>query len=107
MRPLPGSNFVIPADMVVKALGQEPLFDLVGALPELMCDKGNIVVDRATGATTIPGLYAGGDCLRTGGEIVDAVEDGKIAARGIHTTLAAAEVGQIGLDADQKPQVCT
>ena len=42
-----------------------------------------VLVDRATGATSIPGLFAGGDCLRNGGEIVDAVQDGKIAARGI------------------------
>jgi dihydropyrimidine dehydrogenase (NAD+) subunit PreT len=83
-----GSNFVIPADMIVKALGQEPLLDLVAALPELRCDRGKILVDPATGATSIAGLFAGGDCLRNGGEVVDAVQDGKIAARGIHTTLA-------------------
>jgi glutamate synthase (NADPH/NADH) small chain len=54
----------------------------------LKCDKGRIIVDRHTGATSIAGLFAGGDCLRNGGEVVDAVEDGKIAARGIHSTLA-------------------
>ena len=85
-----GSNFVMPADMVVKALGQEPLLDLVAALPELKCDKGKILVDPVTGATSIAGLFAGGDCLRSGGEVVGAVQDGKIAARGIHTLLASA-----------------
>ena len=80
MKTVPVSNFVIPADMVVKALGQEPLLDLVAALPDLTSDAGRIVVDPSTGATSVPGLFAGGDCLRTGGEIVDAVEDGKIAA---------------------------
>jgi dihydropyrimidine dehydrogenase (NAD+) subunit PreT len=84
---IPGSNFTLRADLVVKALGQEPLFDLLAALPELNCDKGRIVVNRSTGATSIPRLFAGGDCLRNGGEIVDAVEDGKIAARGIHAVL--------------------
>jgi dihydropyrimidine dehydrogenase (NAD+) subunit PreT len=91
---VPGSNFVIAADMVVKALGQEPLLDLLAALPELRCDKGRILVDRATGATSVPGLFAGGDCLRSGGEVVDAVEDGKIAARGIHAALSAAGAGR-------------
>ncbi len=81
-------SFVIKADMVVKALGQEPLLDLVAALPELKCERGRIVVDRATGATSIPGLYSGGDCLRGGGEVVDAVQDGKLAAWGIHAALS-------------------
>jgi glutamate synthase (NADPH/NADH) small chain len=91
---VPGSNFVIAADMVVKALGQEPLLDLLAALPELRCDKGRILVDRATGATSVAGLFAGGDCLRSGGEVVDAVEDGKIAARGIHAALSATGAGR-------------
>jgi glutamate synthase (NADPH/NADH) small chain len=85
---VPGSSFVLPADMVVKALGQEPLLDLIAELPGLRCEKGSIVVDRASGATSIAGLYAGGDCIRGGGEVVDAVEDGKVAARGIHAALA-------------------
>ena len=85
---VPGSNFIIGADMVVKALGQEPLIDLVAALPDLKTDKGRIQVDRATGATNIAGLFAGGDCLRNGGEVVDAVQDGKFAARGIHAALS-------------------
>ncbi len=82
MRAVPGSNFVLSADMVVKALGQEPLLDLLAALPDLRCERGRIRVDPATGATSVPGLFAGGDCLRGGGEVVDAVQDGKVAARG-------------------------
>jgi dihydropyrimidine dehydrogenase (NAD+) subunit PreT len=88
VRTVPGSNFVLSADMIVKALGQEPLLDLTAALPELRCDRGAIFADPATGATSIPGLFAGGDCLRSGGEVVDAVQDGKIAARGIDAALA-------------------
>lgn len=89
LRVVQGSNFTLGADLVVKALGQEPLFDLLHALPDLKCEQGRIVVDRTTGATSVSGLFAGGDCLRNGGEVVDAVEDGKIAARGIHATLEA------------------
>jgi dihydropyrimidine dehydrogenase (NAD+) subunit PreT len=87
VRALPGSNFALAADMVVKALGQEPLVDLAAALPDLRCERGAILVDPATGATSVPGLFAGGDCLRGGGEVVDAVQDGKVAARGIHAAL--------------------
>ncbi len=87
VRGIPGSEFVIPADMVVKALGQEHLLDLVAALAGLQSRNGAVVVDGATLMTSIPGLFAGGDCLRSGGEIVDAVQDGKIAAKGIDTRL--------------------
>jgi glutamate synthase (NADPH/NADH) small chain len=90
LKTVPGSNFTLPADMIVKALGQESLLDLLCALPGLKCDNGRIMVDRATGATSIARLFAGGDCLRNGGEIVDAVEDGKVAARGIHAAITGA-----------------
>jgi glutamate synthase (NADPH/NADH) small chain len=75
--------------MVVKALGQEHLLELVSAVPGLQIDNGKVVVERATGRTSVPRLFAGGDCLRNGGEVVDAVQDGKIAARGIHAMLIA------------------
>jgi glutamate synthase (NADPH/NADH) small chain len=82
-----GSNQVFTADMVVKALGQEPLLELLRALPGLKVQGGKVVVDGATGATSVPRLFAGGDCIRGGGEVVDAVQDGKIAATGINAML--------------------
>ena len=88
IRPIAGSNFLLHSDMIVKALGQEPLLELLQALPDLQVDDGKIVVDRSTGATSVSKLFAGGDCIRGGGEIVDAVQDGKLAARGIHAVLA-------------------
>jgi dihydropyrimidine dehydrogenase (NAD+) subunit PreT len=86
---VPGSEVVLPADMIVKALGQEPLLDLLRALPGLQVNTGKLTVDRATGATGVPKLFAGGDCIRGGGEIVDAVQDGKIAAVGMDRMLTA------------------
>ena len=79
-----GSEFVLPADMVVKALGQEPLLDLVRSLPGLTLNGTKVAADPATGATSVTRVFAGGDCVRGGGEIVDAVQDGKVAAAGIH-----------------------
>jgi dihydropyrimidine dehydrogenase (NAD+) subunit PreT len=87
IRPVVGSNFILGADMIVKALGQEPLLELLHALPGLQVNGDRVVVDRSTRATTVPKLFAGGDCIRGGGEIVDAVQDGKIAAWGIHAML--------------------
>src|SRR5262249_12704716 len=87
VEPIVGSNLVLSADMVVKALGQEPLLELLRAVPGLQIKGGKVVADRASGATSIPRLFAGGDCIRGGGEIVDAVQDGKIAAAGIDAML--------------------
>jgi glutamate synthase (NADPH/NADH) small chain len=87
VRAIAGSEFTVAADMVVKALGQEPLLDLIDTLPGLVHDRGRVAVDPATGATSVPKLFAGGDCLRNGGEVVDAVRDGNAAARGIHASL--------------------
>jgi len=78
-----GSEHIIPCDMVVKALGQDGLYDLYQAIPNLNVAGKRVVVNPETGATSVPGLFAGGDCINGGGEIVDAVEHGKIAARGI------------------------
>ncbi len=86
-----GSSFVLRADMIIKALGQEPLLDLLKAVPGLKLDKGKVIVDRATGATSVPRLFAGGDCISKGGEVVDAVQQGKIAAAGIHATVSGAK----------------
>ena len=46
--------------------------------------QGTIVRDFATGRTNLPGIYAGGDGANGGSEVVDAVAEGKRAARGIH-----------------------
>ena len=90
VRPIPGSEFTIEADMIIKALGQVPLLDLLDHLPGLAHDRGRVTINPVTRQTTIPRLYAGGDCLRNGGEVVDAVQDGKLAARGIHQSFSNA-----------------
>lgn len=87
---VPGSNFTLGADMVIKALGQDALLDLLSSIPDLKVERGRVVVDPATGATSVPKLFAGGDCVSKGAEVVDAVQEGKIAAEGIHATLSGA-----------------
>jgi glutamate synthase (NADPH/NADH) small chain len=89
LEPIPNSEHVIPCDMVVKALGQDGLYDLYKSIPGLNVDGKRVVVDPKTGATSVRGLFAGGDCVNGGGEVVDAVEHGKIAARGILQYLSA------------------
>ena len=83
LKPIVDSEFVIPCDMAVKALGQTALLDLLAGIEGLRFEKGKLLVDPETGATGAPGLFAGGDCISMGAEIVNAVQEGKVAARGI------------------------
>jgi glutamate synthase (NADPH/NADH) small chain len=86
--PVADSEFTLECDMVVKALGQQPLLELMDAIDGLEVDRGRLVVDPDSGVTSVAGLYAGGDCISKGAEVVNAVEEGKIAARGISDFLA-------------------
>ena len=85
---LTGSDFSIVADQIVKAIGQEK--PLVATLLKLKTQKGFIHVG-AEFETSVPGVYAGGDCIRARGaaSTVMAVQDGKLAARAIHERLVA------------------
>ncbi len=84
---VPNSNHLIPCDMVIKALGQEPLADLLGKISGLELKDGKVVVDPKTHSTSLKKLFAGGDAINGGGEVVDAVQHGKVAAQGINQFL--------------------
>jgi glutamate synthase (NADPH/NADH) small chain len=72
-----GETFAIPADMVLKAIGQT--LD-AAAFGDLKVQNGKVAVD-ANFQTSVPGVYAGGDCIISGEDLtVQAVEDGKRAA---------------------------
>ncbi len=76
-----GETYTLDADMVFTAIGQvflaDPLQD--GAAESLNIEGGCIAVDGG-GATSLPGVYAGGDCVAGEDLTVQAVEDGKRAA---------------------------
>jgi len=86
--PIEGSEFFIPADQVVKAIGQEK--PSLATRLRLETEKGFIQVNAAF-ETNLPGVYAGGDCIRARGaaSTVMAAQDGKLAARAIHGRLVA------------------
>jgi len=80
-----GERFTLGADMVFKAIGQLLLPDPLHEDGRLLLEMkhGRIRVDE-THATSLPGVYAGGDCVDTGHDLtVQAVEDGKRAAEAI------------------------
>lgn len=82
---LTGHRFVLPADMVLKAVGQCFVADAPTQTPEIR--EGRIVVD-ADRRTSLPDVYAGGDCIAGADLTVVAVQDGKLAAAAIHRQLS-------------------
>ncbi len=88
-QPVAGSEFVLAADQIVKAVGQNK--PTLAALLGLETRKGFIAVDGAF-QTSVAGVYAIGDCIRASGaaSTVMAVEDGKLAADSIHRQLVSA-----------------
>jgi len=84
---IPGTEFRLDVEMVVKALGQKRKLEFLEQIADLELKKGCVVVDPATMRTRNPRYFAGGDCVNGGGEVVDAVAHGKLAAKGIHQML--------------------
>ncbi|MFA4985790.1 MAG: FAD-dependent oxidoreductase [Candidatus Brocadiia bacterium] len=85
-RPIPqeGSEFDLPCDMAVAAIGQEPVLGgvigVAGCQPKVS-KYNTITVDTATMKTNIPGVFAGGDVADDGPTVViDAIRDGQRAA---------------------------
>jgi dihydropyrimidine dehydrogenase (NAD+) subunit PreT len=99
--PISGSEFVVPADMVIKATGQQKLREFFAAIPGVELDRaGRVVVEPETMRTGNPKFFAGGDCVNGGREAVDASQTGKLAAQGIHESLTGARVKFAGSSMD-------
>ena len=83
-----GETFMLAADRVLRAIGQAFVAGPVGA--SIRLDQGRIATD-AEGLTSVPGVWAGGDCRAGGRDLtVEAVEHGKVAARSIDAALRGA-----------------
>ncbi len=82
--PIEGSEFTMDVDTVVIAIGQSPNPVVRQSEPDLVTTKwGGIVTDGETGATSIPGIYAGGDAVTGAATVITAMGAGKKAARAI------------------------
>ena len=82
-RPVPkeGSEFIIDVDCVIMAIGTSPN-PLIKSTTEGLATEswGGIIADEATGATSIPGVYAGGDAVTGAATVILAMGAGKTAA---------------------------
>ncbi|MCP4440738.1 MAG: NAD(P)-dependent oxidoreductase [Aureispira sp.] len=85
-----GSEFDIACDMVIKATGQEKQAAFVKKFGAIDTDnKGRIVVNESF-QTTEPRVFAAGDAVNGGAEVVNATAEAKKAAQGIHQWLSKA-----------------
>ena len=80
--PIPNSEFQFPVDNVIVAIGQGPNPVLLRTTPGLELNKwGYIEADPETLATSIPGVFAGGDIVTGAATVIAAMGAGKKAAR--------------------------
>ncbi|HXV20719.1 MAG TPA: NADPH-dependent glutamate synthase [Desulfuromonadales bacterium] len=85
--PVPGDVFDLEVDVVVNALGTRANPLLTATAPELALNRWGNIEATPTGATSQPGVYAGGDIVRGGATVILAMGDGKQGAAAIHTYL--------------------
>ncbi len=85
--PIEGSNFRIPVDTVVVAIGNSPNPLIPLRTPLLKTEKWGGVIVTEQGLTSMPAVYAGGDIVRGAATVISAMGDGKIAARAISENL--------------------
>jgi len=87
--PIPGTEFQLEVDMVVRAVGQKPTTDFLRAVKGVEINSDGTVTINDSHQTGHPKYFAGGDCTNGGKEVVDAVADGMAAARGLDRWLGS------------------
>ncbi|OPY57538.1 MAG: Glutamate synthase (NADPH) small chain [Pelotomaculum sp. PtaU1.Bin035] len=87
--PVKGSEYIMDIDTVVVAIGQGPNPLVPRTTKGLECNKkGNIIANLETGATSKPGVYAGGDVVTGAATVILAMGAGRTAAKSIHGYLS-------------------
>jgi glutamate synthase (NADPH/NADH) small chain len=89
---VPGSEYVIPCDTVIMALGTTPNPILLRTTPGLQTNRHGCVVADENGATTRPGVFAGGDVVTGAATVILAMGAGQKAAKAIHEYLRSREL---------------
>ena len=83
---VPGSEFTMKTDLVIMAIGNSPNPLLLHETPELSINEwGGIIADPETGATSIAGVFAGGDIVLGAATVILAMGQGRRAAQSMHT----------------------
>ena len=85
--PVAGSEFEVPADCVIMALGTSPNPLIAGTTKGLETERHGCIVADESGATTRPGVFAGGDAVTGAATVILAMGAGRRAAKAIDTYL--------------------
>ncbi|MEW6685703.1 MAG: NAD(P)-binding protein [Candidatus Edwardsbacteria bacterium] len=95
--PLDGSEFIVPVDTVITAVSQAPDLSLLLKDTEIETTKWpTVVVNPETLATSVPGVFAGGDAVSGSATVIEAVAEGQIAANSIDAYLSHQELPKKG-----------
>jgi glutamate synthase (NADPH/NADH) small chain len=86
---VPGTEFKLDVDMVVRAVGQKPVTEFLRAVKGLELNEDGTVKVNERHQTGHPKYFAGGDCTNGGKEVVDAVAEGMAAANGLDAWLGS------------------
>lgn len=87
-----GSDWVLDADIVIEAIGNQAESDSPTWYPRVEVDKNRLIqINAETRQTSVAGIFAGGDVVRGPALVVNAVQDGKLAAKSILAYLAQKE----------------
>ena len=92
---IPGAEFDVPANLVIKALGFTPE-DMNDLSKDLTTTRwGTVRVNPLTFETNLPGVYAAGDIVRGASLVVWAIREGRDAAEHMHQYLRALETADV------------
>ncbi|MBC7170696.1 FAD-dependent oxidoreductase, partial [Candidatus Bipolaricaulota bacterium] len=86
--PVPGSEFVLPVDTAIIAIGNDPHPLVPRTTPGLEVTRHGTIVASEDGCTSRAGVFAGGDIVTGAATVISAMGAGKRAARAIHRQLA-------------------
>jgi NADPH-dependent glutamate synthase beta subunit-like oxidoreductase len=88
--PIENSDWTLPVDKVIEAIGNKAEDDSPSWYPHVKVNEQNLIqIDPGTGKTSVEGIFAGGDIARGPALVVTAVKDGKVAAKAIMDYLAS------------------
>jgi NADPH-dependent glutamate synthase beta subunit-like oxidoreductase len=92
--PVKGSEFVVPIDTVIAAIGQAPDLEFAGDRGLRLSRRGVIEISPESAATNIEGIFAGGDSAGVKAFVADAIASGKMGALAVHCYIERKNVGE-------------